>query len=90
MCEICDESNFTYDISALNQIARMSDGAARDSLSILDQCFAANTEKHITKEILSNVLGLVTEETIYELVQSINESDAKKVLFLLYEYKTKR
>ncbi|MBN2797329.1 MAG: DNA polymerase III subunit gamma/tau [Clostridia bacterium] len=83
MSRICDASGFTYDDVVLEQIARLADGAARDSLSILDQCFAANEDKHISLEILNNVLGLVTESVIFDLVEGLYESNGKKVLSLL-------
>lgn len=85
MSNICNESGFTYDQNALEHIARMADGAARDSLSILDQCFAANKNKHITTEVISNVLGLITEETIFDIVNGINDGNIKKVFSLLNE-----
>ncbi len=85
MANICEKTGFTFDDSALEQIARMADGAARDSLSILDQCLAANDEKHISSEVISNVLGLVTEEKIYQLIEAINNNLSKDVLTILNE-----
>lgn len=83
MQTVCDSSGYTYDEIALDQIARLSDGAARDSLSILEQCFAANQEKHISLEVLTDVLGLVTEETIFSIVEAIHHQDGKSVLTAL-------
>lgn len=83
MARICDASGFTYDDLALEQIARLADGAARDSLSILDQCFAANEDKHITMQVLNDVLGLVTESVIFDLVEGLYQGNSKKVLSLL-------
>jgi len=77
---ICEESNYTYDYVALDQIARLADGAARDSLSILEQCFAANTEKHISLDVLTDVLGLVTDDTIFGIVEAIHHQDGKNLL----------
>lgn len=82
---ICHESGFTYDQEALEQIARLADGAARDSLSILDQCFAANETKHIDLKILTDVLGLVTEDKIMDLITAIHYNDGKSVLTILNE-----
>lgn len=77
---ICEKSGYTYDEVALDQIARLADGAARDSLSILEQCFAANAEKHISLDVLTEVLGLVTEDTIYAIVDAIHVQDGKSLL----------
>ena len=83
MEKICIETGFTFENDALEEIAILSDGAARDSLSILDQCFSANIEKHINKEVILNVLGLVTDEIIYDLVNAINNEDPKAALYIL-------
>ena len=80
MESICTDSGYTYDDVALNQIARLADGAARDSLSILEQCFAANKDKHISVDILTDVLGLVTEEIIFNIVGALHDRDGKIVL----------
>jgi len=77
---ICEESNYTYDHVALDQIARLADGAARDSLSILEQCFAANTDKHISLDVLTDVLGMVTDDTIFAIVEAIHHQDGKNLL----------
>ncbi|MBI9012980.1 MAG: DNA polymerase III subunit gamma/tau [Clostridiales bacterium] len=83
MQSVCMASEYTYDDIALEQIARIADGAARDSLSILEQCFAANKEKHISVDVLTNVLGLVTEETIFSIVVALHNKDSKSVLTYL-------
>jgi len=80
---ICQASNFTYEQDALAQIASLSEGAARDALSILDQCFAVNTDKHINLEVLTEVLGLVTEEIILQMIEGLQKQDSKGVLTLL-------
>lgn len=85
MSKICDASDFTYDLQALNQIARLSEGAARDSLSILDQCFAANKNQHITLEVLTDVLGLVTESVLFDIIEGIKIQDSKQILLLINE-----
>lgn len=80
---ICEESGYTYDENALEQISRLADGAARDSLSILEQCFAANVEKHISLEVLTDVLGLVTDDMIFKIVESIHLQNGKDLLTYL-------
>lgn len=85
MIGICDQSGYSYDIDALEQISRLADGAARDSLSILDQCFAANEDKHINLDLLHKVLGLVTEEKIIDLMDALNQDNGKVVLSTLNE-----
>ena len=83
LADICDASGFAYDLKALSQISSLSEGAARDALSILDQCFAVNTEKHITLDVLTDVLGLVTEEHLFGMIEGLQNQDSKQVLTLL-------
>lgn len=85
LAQICEASGFTYELKALAQIATLSEGAARDALSILDQCFAVNNEKNITLEVLTDVLGLVTEEHIFNIIEGLQNQDSKWVLTLLNE-----
>lgn len=85
MMGVCEKSDYTFDPLALEQIARLADGAARDSLSILEQCFAANADKHISQEILTDVLGLVTDDTIAAIVDAIHHQDGKTLLTHLNE-----
>lgn len=80
---ICEESGYTFDDNALEQISRLADGAARDSLSILEQCFAANVEKHISLEVLTDVLGLVTDDMIFNIINAIHEQNGKGLLTYL-------
>lgn len=83
MAGICDATGFSYDELALEQIARLSEGAARDSLSILDQCFAVNEEKHVSVKVLNDVLGLVTENILFEIIKGLNSQDSRQILLLL-------
>lgn len=85
LAQICTASGFTYQDKALAQISTLSEGAARDALSILDQCFAVNTDKNITAEVLTDVLGLVTEEHIFNIIEGLHLQDSKGVLTLLNE-----
>ena len=57
---------------ALDIIIRKSDGAVRDALSMLDQCFSYG-ENNITELVVSEALGLVNREVIKLLVQLMIE-----------------
>lgn len=80
---ICESSGFNFEKEALAQIATLSEGAARDALSILDQCFAVNDDKNISLQVLTDVLGLVTEDLIFRIIHGIHLQDSKEVLNLL-------
>lgn len=59
-------------------IARLSDGALRDALSILDQCIVKG--KNITLSIVNEVVGLAGSDYLFSLSKAINEKDSAKAL----------
>jgi DNA polymerase III subunit gamma/tau len=71
-----DQGVFADDKS-LNLIARMSDGAMRDALSILDQSISMGNGK-VEYEGLINMLGLVTNEHLLNLTEAIIDKNVEK------------
>ena len=72
---ISEKENININSEAIDLIARNSDGAMRDALSILDQC--SNYEK-IDKNKINEVLGISGSEYIENLIENIVNSDLKK------------
>ncbi len=68
--KIVKEQGVFADDKSLNLIARMSDGAMRDSLSILDQAISMGGGK-VEYDKVVDMLGLVTNENILKLVDCI-------------------
>jgi len=62
--------NYTHD--ALKIIAKLSDGALRDALSILERCIN-NEGKNLTREVVQDIVGIVQKELIEELICSVLE-----------------
>lgn len=79
---ICNELNYDVEIEALQLIARNSDGALRDALSILDQCISFSTGK-ITHDDVINILSTVTDEVLFQLVDHITEGKSKDAMDLI-------
>lgn len=84
MRSIASELNIEIDDSALRLIARNSDGAMRDALSLLDQCFSFNGDK-ITYEDATNILGIANKDLINNMVLDIKEKNLEKVLLAIDE-----
>ena len=76
---ICTESNIEIEDGALKIIAKMSDGAMRDAISILERCVADGSEK-ITEEQIRELVGIPEIDYLLRLTNSILENDASKVL----------
>ncbi|MCT4563272.1 MAG: DNA polymerase III subunit gamma/tau [Maledivibacter sp.] len=81
---ICTEMDIEIEDEALNLIVRNSDGAVRDALSILDQCISFSEGK-LTYEKAIETLGIVTDEFLFKLADSIYEEDSKKAMQLIDE-----
>lgn len=62
-------------------IARISDGALRDALSILDQCAGYN--EPITVNTVSNAAGLLGKDYLFELSDAILSGDSASVLNII-------
>ena len=63
-------------------LARKADGSARDSLSLLDQAIAYSGDE-VTRESVEKSLGLVDQETLFELSDIIYKKETKKGMALL-------
>ena len=58
------------DDKSLNLIARVSDGAMRDSLSILDQAISMGNG-NVDYNTVVSMLGLVTNEHLFNLTNAV-------------------
>lgn len=68
--KIVTEQGIFCDDKSLDLVARVSDGAMRDSLSILDQAISIGDGKVDYDELVS-MLGLVTNDNLFKIVDSI-------------------
>ena len=70
MESICSNLNLEVDRKVLSLIARNSDGAMRDALSLLDQCVSFGKGK-ITYEDAIGILGIVNNGLIIDIIDNI-------------------
>ena len=75
--KIVTEQGVMADDKSLNLIARISDGAMRDSLSILDQAISMG-DGAVKYETLINMLGLVTNEYLFNLTNAVIQRSVEK------------
>ena len=81
---ITDELEVQVEDDVLSLIARNSDGAMRDALSLLDQCVSFS-EKHIKYEDAIDLLGITNSDIIFKLVDNIIEGNLEESLNTLDE-----
>lgn len=67
---------------ALRLIARLSDGALRDAISILDQCMGLGNKEVSYNDVL-NVVGIVNDFFIAQVVDAINDNNISRILELV-------
>jgi len=85
MKRICTEENIEVEDKALNLIARNSQGALRDALSILDQCISFGDSKIDYKDVVE-LLGTVNIEQLLDLAQYIINQNTQESLKILNEF----
>lgn len=82
MQNILDEIGIKVNPKGLSLIARNSDGAMRDALSLLDQCLSFSGEE-MTYDYILSILGVVNNDIIYEITDSIIGKNADRALELI-------
>ena len=76
---ILQQENIEFEVEALNQIAFAADGSMRDALSLLDQAIAF-AGGMVTAEIVSQMLGSVSQQQLIQLLDAFAAKDAKALL----------
>jgi len=82
MKNICNNLKIEIEDEVLRLIARNTDGAMRDALSLLEQCLSIGEEK-ITYEDAISILGIVDFHIIFHIVDSIIDKNIEKTLELV-------
>ena len=77
--EIISKEGRSIDEAGIDLIAQMADGSMRDAVSLLDRVVAVN-DKQISYDRIIEVLGVTTEDTLFELATSILNSDASSII----------
>ncbi len=85
---VCKNEGVEIDDEAVNLIARLSDGAMRDALSLLESCTATSKSKVIDYASAEKQLGVANNEEVVSLLSFAadgNVSSAMDVLDRLYK-----
>lgn len=88
MRDICSQLDIEIDDEALNLIARSSDGAMRDALSLLDQCISFS-QGELSYDNALQILGLVGDDYLFNLVDAIIEKNLESALEIVDEINKK-
>ena len=82
--KIVTDQNVEIEDKSLALIARVSDGAMRDALSILDQSIAMG-DGDVKYDSLISMLGLVTNEHLFTLTSAITNKNIEKAMNIIDE-----
>ena len=80
--KIVNDQNVLADERSLNLIARVSDGAMRDSLSILDQAISMGNG-NVDYNTVVSMLGLVTNEHLFNLTNAVIQRSVEKSIEII-------
>ncbi len=78
---VAENEGLSLDEEAALLIARVSDGALRDALSILDQCAGYN--EPITIKTVGNAAGLLGKDYLFEISDALLNEDSSKILDII-------
>lgn len=78
---VCKQESREITETAALMIARISDGAMRDSLSLLDRCFVY--DGIIDETVVSKAAGVMSRNGLFDLSDGIADNDSIKILQVL-------
>ncbi len=81
LLEIAEKEGMTLDEEAAFLISRISDGGMRDALSLLDQCFAADS--HVTEEVVRSCAGVSGTDHLFAIADAVIDNNCSKAVTVL-------
>ncbi|MCH5273902.1 MAG: DNA polymerase III subunit gamma/tau [Lachnospiraceae bacterium] len=85
LADLIQREGVTAEEKALRYIARASDGAMRDALSLLDRCIAFYPGETLTYDNVLEILGTVDTEVFGRLLRFVRTGDAGGAMRVLDE-----
>ena len=81
LLKVCSKENIKIDDSVIGLISRASGGAARDSLSLLDQAIAlSENDEALSEDLIRKMLGLSDQGRIIDLFEYISNGNVESAL----------
>lgn len=83
LSRVCQAENITIAPDALEMLARLADGSARDSLSLLERCLSQQEDHLIDLPCVINALGVSPSQSVDALARAIAAMDSATALMTL-------
>ncbi|HER0860424.1 TPA: DNA polymerase III subunit gamma/tau [Streptococcus pyogenes] len=80
---VLDKEGITYEVDALNLIARRAEGGMRDALSILDQTLSLSPDNQVTIAIAEEITGSISILALGDYVRYVSQEQATQALAAL-------
>lgn len=82
LAQLLSQENISYELPALELIAKSANGSVRDALSLLDQAIAFGGGK-VTAADAASMLGTIEQTQILELLQALAVKNAAAILNII-------
>ncbi len=83
---ILDQEMVDFEVPAINLIANAAKGSLRDALSILDHAISFSPDNNISEKIIRDMIGIVSEDYLIQLVETLISKSPKKIKSLADEF----
>lgn len=83
LTEYMENEKADVDVSALEYIAEISDGAMRDALSVLDQCLSFYYDRRITEKEVREITGATDRGVFFDITSAMNFNDSGKCMEII-------
>ncbi|URZ04096.1 DNA polymerase III subunit gamma/tau [Clostridium felsineum] len=80
---ISEKTHINIEDKGLKLISKVSDGAMRDALSILEQAMSLDTESGVDYKDLLNLLGVSNNNNLFKITENILENNKIEVLSIV-------
>ena len=79
--EINSGRSITYELPAIELIAKIADGGLRDAITLMDKCLSYS--EILSVESVINALGIADYDTMLKLTEVVNAKDVKEIITIL-------
>ena len=76
---VLEQEQISFELPALNLIARAAQGSMRDALSLMDQAIAFSAGK-VEKTVVATMLGAIDQSYLFDLLSALHEKNGQRFL----------
>ncbi|MGC9065543.1 MAG: DNA polymerase III subunit gamma/tau [Candidatus Ratteibacteria bacterium] len=81
---VVENEGYTIEPDAMKKLIESGAGSMRDILGYLDQVIVLSNTSNITQDLVSEVLGIASGESVWELLKIIASGDVKQAILYLH------